>query len=167
MLLESLAWQVLRLQLELRSSRRGGPRETQGIMDNSGGTPSSARLESSSARHEWRDKGIIDDILTIGQYAGGMVKARQGRSPSMNVLDYLPLPPNLNAANREGSSWFSESKPKIDHDGAHPGPVAGPCEPQVAQPGAWYVGLVVTTTPPGGRCVYQVQDFVDIKYPKP
>jgi hypothetical protein len=119
---------------------------------------SQARLKSS-------DKGIIDDILTIGQYAGGVVKAGQVRTPSVNVLDYLPLPPNLNAANREGSSWFSESKPKIDQNGAHP--EAGPSEPQVAPPGAWYVGLVVTTTPPGGRCVYQVQDFVDIKYPKP
>ena len=166
MLLQSLAWQVLRLQLELRSSNRGGPRETQGIIDNNGGTPSSQPVVS-QARLKSSDKGIIDDILTIGQYAGGVVKAGQVRTPSVNVLDYLPLPPNLNAANREGSSWFSESKPKIDHDGAHPGPVAGPCEPQVAQPGAWYVGLVVTTTPPGGRCVYQVQDFVDIKYPKP
>jgi len=104
------------------------------------------------------DKSIIDDILTIGQYAGGVAKARPIRSPGVNVLDYMPPFPNFNAANKEGSDWLpppfretattSSAHTPTPSETIHAYPVAGPEGPQMVPTGAWYIGLTVTTTPP-------------------
>jgi hypothetical protein len=43
-----------------------------------------------------RQRDILDDILTIGQFAGGLAKVNRSRPQSANVLQRLPHVPNVN-----------------------------------------------------------------------
>ena len=51
-----------------------------------------------------RQRDILDDILTIGQFAGGLAKVNRSRPQSANVLQRLPHVPNVNLRASSASS---------------------------------------------------------------